>query len=94
MSTETLNGADSTVTSRAAAADPTLLTGSMVVTQPLEFKFNQTELQSLVKRTGTNMISVTTCAFAEAPGLPKKMYLCAIGHLAPTGNPVTHPENG
>lgn len=73
-------------------------TGTMVVAQPLEFKFNQMELQSLVKRTGPNMISVTTCSFAEKEGEAKKLYLCAIGHLAPTLGPtlppvVTHPVN-
>lgn len=68
-------------------------TGTMVVAQPLEFKFNQMELQSLAKHSGPNMISVSMCAFADGEGLPKEMYLCAFSHLAPTTAPVTHPIN-
>jgi hypothetical protein len=69
---------------------PAMTAAAVVATLPLEFRFNQRELFTMVRLTGNNKIGISICSLPEAGGF-RKMYMCAASHKAQT-SPTSIPE--
>jgi hypothetical protein len=95
MATVTLNGTEEKLAERTAAnpsaadaaSTPPAASGT---TLPIEFKFDQRELQALVNLTDQNYISVATWQLTHANG-EKELYLCALSNKA-QATPTSLPE--